>query len=99
MNQLLASKAIWKTESESTLLPRTNWLMFLPDNTFKAYWTIITITATIYSIIVSPYQIAFIDTYVLELYALEFFIDGIFFLYIIFTCCTAYYDEESNLIK
>ena len=52
----------------------------------------------LYSVIVSPFEIAFIENQSYGLYILDFVLDGFFFLDMIFTLLTGYYDSENNLI-
>lgn len=97
-----------RTSRNSSLLKSiTNFgytvYVFHPDGKFKIYWNALILLFTVYSILVEPYQMAFEGTDISSLFILEMIIDFLFFLDIIFSCFTGYYDEkfsvETNLKK
>ncbi|OMJ89207.1 hypothetical protein SteCoe_8684 [Stentor coeruleus] len=93
------SMITFRTEIDSPTIKQGYEIILLPDGRFKAYWNILMIIAMLYSIIAAPYQIAFIDIEIYTLYVFDLIIDSFFFIDIILSCFTGYYDEKNNLIK
>lgn len=98
MKNILASSVYWVTEADMIDHGEVKFRVFLPESKFKAYWNVLIIFLILYSIILAPYQMAFIDSDLFGLFALEFIVDGVFFADIVLTCFTGFYDKENNLI-
>ena len=52
-----------------------------------------------YSILVTPYQIAFVDIEPQIMFGFEITIDILYFIDLIFNCFTAFYNDDNNLIQ
>lgn len=72
--------------------------VILPENKALSYWTIFVATLLVYTLIVTPYEIALIDSGVLELYIFDFVINFCFFIDLLVNSITAYYDKAKNLV-
>jgi Ion transport protein/Cyclic nucleotide-binding domain len=97
MNHITSSSVIWKSGSKRRKLKAKSSCVLVPDSKILARWNIMIITAMMYSIIITPYEIAFDDS-VFALDTIEYVVDGIFFIDIIMTAITGYYDEEGSLV-
>ena len=98
MKNISSSSVYWVSGSDASFSKNKFHYVFLPDSKFKAYWNMIMIVLMLYSVIMSPIDIAFIESQIYSLYILDFVLDGFFFVDMILTCLTAYSDSESNLI-
>ncbi|OMJ79125.1 hypothetical protein SteCoe_20916 [Stentor coeruleus] len=98
MQHIASSTVTWKSETESSLTKKKCVFLVLPDGKLKGYWNVLMIIAMLYSIIAAPYQMAFMETEIYSIYVLDLLIDVLFFLDIIFSCFTGYYDEKNNLV-
>lgn len=89
------------SESESDL-EGTYWYIILPDNPFKQMWDVFVGLLLIYTSLVTPYRISFVDD---STSANKFFdyldlsIDFCFLIDIILTFFTAYYNNEEKIEK
>lgn len=85
-----------KTISEAVSVPR---FMFHPSEGFKVLWNLILGVSLLYTAIITPFLLAFIVSREFDQW---FFIDtiltGIFFLDVLVTLNTAYFDSEGKLI-
>lgn len=71
--------------------------IFHPDGKFKIYWNALILLFTIYSILVEPYQMAFEVDQLRSLFILELTIDFLFFIDMIISFFTGYYDEKLSV--
>ena len=71
--------------------------IFHPDGKFKIYWNALILLFTIYSILVEPYQMAFEVDQLPSLFILELAIDSLFFIDMIISFFTGYYDEKLSV--
>ena len=97
MRKLISSTIVWKTGRQSEVAcHRPKWILH-PDGKFKMYWNILLVMGMIFSLIIAPYQMAF-ETNTYSLFIFELLLDCIFFIDIIFSCFTGFYDEDMILI-
>jgi hypothetical protein len=85
------------TEDEGSDTEKTNRWVLLPDDNFKRTWDLIIAFLILYSSIVTPYKIAFIDND--DLVELDMASDIIMFLDIAVCFVSAYIDNEDNIVK
>lgn len=71
--------------------------MILPDNSYKRFWDLIIAGVILYSSIVLPYKIAFVDEE--EGQAIDISFDILLAIDIILNFFSAYIDSEDNVIK
>jgi hypothetical protein len=69
----------------------------LPEGNFKKGWDLIIALVILYSSIVTPYKIAFIDGTALE--EVDMASDVLLFIDIILNFFSAYVDSEDNVVK
>lgn len=72
------------------------WVI-LPDNPYKRLWDLAIAIIILYSSIMTPYEIAFIDK-TKDTWS-DFFLDAFLWLDIVITFFSAYTDSEENLVK
>jgi len=70
----------------------------LPENSAKRFWDLVIALIILYSSIVTPYKIAFIDDSD-SLEYLDIVFDVLFFFDVIINFFAAYVDNEDNVIK
>ena len=79
------------TEKEKKPKPvRKRLCLIMPSSAFKLAWTFVVVTLLLYTAIVTPFIISFIDEMPTQLFIIEIFVDSLFFLDIIFTFFTPY---------
>ena len=81
---------------------KTNYSRFILDPNSRAVtiWSIFIAIVLLYSAIISPYSIAFLDVGILSpLFIIDMMIDVCFLIDLIFNFNIGYYDEESQLVK
>lgn len=71
----------------------------MPENDLKKLWDILIAMILIYSAVVLPYRIAFIDIDSTEMLILDFIFDSLFTLDIFLSFFSAYVDNEDNVVK
>ena len=79
-------------------LKNYDYFVILPDDPFKKKWDLIIALMLIFSAVVSPYRIAFVDVDTREWTAIETIIDCIFGVDLILNFFFAYYDDQDELI-
>jgi len=72
--------------------------VILPDDPFKKKWDLLIATMLIFTALVSPYRIAFVDVDTLEWTVIETMIDCIFGIDLALNFFFAYYDQEDNVV-
>jgi len=72
--------------------------LFLPDSKFKKYWQYVLMILLIYTAFITPIRLAFIEEFNIIWFSLELIVDILFFLDILITFNTAYFNEEGVLI-
>lgn len=70
----------------------------MPENSAKRFWDLVIALIILYSSIVTPYKIAFIDDSD-SLEYLDIVFDILFFFDVIINFFAAYVDNEDNVIK
>ena len=85
-----------QTTDEADIQSRPRYL-FSPIGRRKIVWDLITGVAILYSLIDVPFQIGFHSTSQQSNTSLDFLVDGVFFLDILFTFNTVYFHKESNV--
>ena len=70
----------------------------MPENSVKRFWDLVIALIILYSSIVTPYKIAFIDDSD-SLEYLDIVFDVLFFFDVIINFFAAYVDNEDNVIK
>ena len=81
---------------------KTNHSRFIldPNARIVTIWSIFISIILLYSVIISPYSIAFLDADVMSpLFIVDMIIDVCFLIDLIFNFNIGYYDEESQLVK
>ena len=79
--------------NESTAVEKKNICLIMPGTTFNFIWTIVVLLLLLYTAIVTPFVVVFIDNPPLPLFIWELIIDGLFMIDIIINFFTPYYDE------
>lgn len=70
-----------------------------PASITRKIWNTLVACLLIYTATIMPYEIAFIDSYPYDRwFILGLVVDGLFFLDILMTCITAYYNSEYKLV-
>lgn len=82
-------------EEDSQLM---HHLMISPDNRIKYAWSILQIFLLLYSVVVSPVQLAFFDTVPIGWSIVDNMVESLFFLDIFINIFSSYYDDEGNLV-
>ena len=72
--------------------------IIFPDDDFYGYWREVIIIILIYTAVITPYMVWFVDNKSDPIYYIDLIIDGLFFIDIIVTCCLAYYNADIDLI-
>ena len=72
--------------------------IILTTSPLKKLWTVINIVLLLWTAIVTPYQICFIDSSSSAWFAIDLFIDTLFFLDIFLNFFSAYIDFEGKLV-
>jgi CRP-like cAMP-binding protein len=98
MKHIISSTVIWKSSDVSYPRRRKQVWVIHPDNRFKIYWNILVIISMSISITLSPYQMAFEDQTTGAFLVLEILFDSVFFVDILLTCVTGYYNKDLNLV-
>ena len=98
MKNIISSTVVWKSASSIRPIKKSQTWVIHPDSRLKIYWNILVILSMGISITLSPYQMAFEDRTTGAFLVLEIFFDIIFFLDIVITCFTCYYNKELNLV-
>lgn len=70
----------------------------MPNNPIKLKWDLLISTLIIVTSIFTPYRLAFIESTSQYFTSAELIIDGFFFVDIVLTFCSAYYDDQDVLI-
>lgn len=73
------------------------WI-FVPESSFIDYWSKFMTLLLIYTAIVTPYRVSFIDNEDSTWIIVEYFFSALFFADFLVNCCLAYYDREKNLV-
>ena len=68
-----------------------------PDDTFVAYWTKFITLLLLYTAVVTPYRVAFVEEDTTDWLIVDLVIDSIFFIDVLVIMFLAYYDKENNL--
>eukprot|EP00356_Strombidium_inclinatum_P001745 CAMPEP_0170511850 /NCGR_PEP_ID=MMETSP0208-20121228/66528_1 /TAXON_ID=197538 /ORGANISM="Strombidium inclinatum, Strain S3" /LENGTH=139 /DNA_ID=CAMNT_0010795421 /DNA_START=577 /DNA_END=996 /DNA_ORIENTATION=+ len=84
------SKARVKKLEESSLI-KTEWIIY-PDDTFKQNWDLLITFILIFTCLVLPVRIAFVEEDSFFWKGVNYFIDGVFTMDIILAFYTAFYD-------
>ena len=98
-NKLYKREKICDTDSEdegSDTEKEVPWVI-LPDNPYKRLWDLIISCIILYSSIMTPYELAFMDK-TKDSWS-DFFLDVFLWLDIIINFFSAYTDSEENLVK
>ena len=72
--------------------------LLFPDDPFVQVWTAFMATLMLYTVLITPYRVAFVDEDTTEWFVLDIVINALFFVDLAFNSLTAYYDEEKNII-
>lgn len=84
------------TSKDTEVLPI---LMFHPNRGFKIYWNLILGFSLLYTCIVTPFVLAFIESRDFDQwFIIDSILTGVFFLDVWITMNTSYYDKDSKLI-
>ena len=73
--------------------------MIFPDDTFKTIWDGIIMIVMVYTISITPYRVAFVEADAIEWESIDYGIDIIFGLDVIFNCLMAFTHEETLIIS
>jgi CRP-like cAMP-binding protein len=87
------------TEDEGSDTEKDVTWILMPDNTYKRSFDILIALIIIYSSIVLPYKIAFVDTDIPSDVVVDNIFNAIMVIDIILNFFTAYVDNEDNIIK
>lgn len=74
------------------------YFILLPDDWYKQLWDIIITSVLIFTFFATPYRIAFVDKDDEAMVAIDYTMDGLFFIDIILNFFIAYYDSDYVLI-
>ena len=87
------------TEDEGTDNEKEVRFVILPDNYFKKKWDLLIAVILIYTAIVLPFRVSFIDEDSDFYKRLDIFFDVVFGVDVVFNFFSAYIDNEDNIIK
>lgn len=89
-----------KTTARLRHSPELHFSRFIifPDDPFIQVWTAFMASLMIYTVLITPYRVAFVDTDSVDWIILDNVIDGLFFTDLVMNSLTAYYDDEKNII-
>lgn len=79
-------------------LKNYDYFVILPDDPFKKKWDLIIAFMLIFTALVSPYRIAFVDVDTLEWTVIETIIDCIFGVDLLLNFFFAYYDNQDDIV-
>lgn len=74
------------------------WFVITPDNTYVEYWSRFMTMLLIYTALVTPYRVAFIEMDDNVWLVVEYMVSGFFFMDFCLNCFLAFYDREKVLI-
>lgn len=74
------------------------WYIISPESTFANLWNKFMTLVLIYTAIVTPYRVSFIEVDSEDWVYVENFVTGLFLIDFCFTCFLAYYNTEKTLI-
>ena len=74
------------------------YFVILPDDPFKKKWDLLIACMLIFTALVSPYRIAFVDIDSTEWTVIETIIDCIFGIDLLLNFFFAYYDEKDDIV-
>jgi hypothetical protein len=72
--------------------------IIFPDDTFKILWDMVILLLMVYTITLTPYRLAFIDSDSLTWVVIDYLIDGLFMLDVVFNCFMAFVNAEEILV-
>ena len=72
--------------------------VLLPSSRFRRLWSFLIFLLMLYTALITPFRICFIDETDQNWLVVETCVDGLFFIDVLLTCCTAYKDSEQKLI-
>ena len=92
-----AHSIVWKESLDvpSNEVPK---YIILPTSGIRKFWTFINITLLLWTAIVTPFQICFIDNASMMWFISDLIIDGLFFIDLIMNFFSAYIDYEGKLV-
>lgn len=96
VEQLLTRLKERPGETESQ--PRTTSCVLLPNSSFRKGWNSLIVALLLYTALVMPYRLAFMNDEEIGWFVVERIVDGLFFLDVILTCFTAVEDLNGTLI-
>jgi len=76
----------------------TERCVLLPSSRPRRMWTFLMFLVMIYTALITPYRICFVDEMNLNWLVTETCIDTVFLIDVVLTCFTAYKDDEQNLV-
>ena len=76
----------------------TEHCVLLPSSRPRRLWTFVMFLVMIYTALITPFRICFIEEAEVNWIIIETCIDAVFFTDVVLTCFTAYKDEELNLV-
>lgn len=76
----------------------TERCVLLPSSPPRRLWTFLMVLVMIYTALITPYRICFVDETELNWLVTETCIDTVFFIDVVLTCFTAYKDGEQKLV-
>jgi len=77
---------------------RFSHFIIFPDDPFIQVWSAFMASLMLYTVIITPYRVAFVDIDTVEWVVLDNIMDGLFFTDLVFNSLTAYYDDEKTII-
>jgi Ion transport protein/Cyclic nucleotide-binding domain len=75
------------------------WFILSTDSTLMNWWSKFMTLLLLYTAIVTPYRVSFVEFDSFEWSLVEYLISGLFFVDFLLTCVTSYYDTDKNLIS
>jgi len=89
---------IYEESNRQRNLKPYNYFVILPDDPFKKKWDLIIATMLIFTALVSPYRIAFVDVDSTPWTVVETIIDCIFGVDLLLNFFFAYYDDKDDIV-
>lgn len=77
---------------------RSARFIIFPDDTFKLIWDIVILVLMMYTITLTPYRVAFIDSDTSTWMAIDYLIDSLFMTDVVLNCFMAYVNTDEVLV-
>lgn len=88
-------RSILPDKEDSEKLP---WTLLHPSSVFRSVWNVVVIVLLVYTATMMPFRMAFEEEESFDWQVFEWVLNGLFFVDILVTCFSSYYDDEGKLV-